>query len=161
MTSALKCFVCVRAVAITVLLLTVGVVQRAWACHPCIIYEVRNSCSEITDFSGDKVPRAKIRVFNAIRLDETGSQLSCLAVFKKGSLVQKVRSDAQGRFELRHLPRGEYFVVIKAPNNQVVTMISISDQPLQSDCSSPQDFGVSESGFVGNMCDVLQAKDFF
>jgi 4-hydroxy-3-methylbut-2-en-1-yl diphosphate synthase IspG/GcpE len=63
-------------------------------------------------------------------------------------------------FTLEKLPPGDYFVVIKGQHEQVVQMISVSDERLESSCKKPMHYGVSESGMVGNMCDVLQAKDF-
>jgi hypothetical protein len=126
------------------------------------MYSVRNRCSEIYESpSGDRVPNAEIRVFRAEPLKESGSGLSCLSSYRKGKLVQKTKSNAKGRFSLKELSAGDYFVVIKGQRDQVVSMIQVSNGEFEFDCSKPESYGVSESGFVGNMCDVLQAKDFF
>ena len=134
----------------------------AVACQPCVIYEVTNRCSQVHRApEGDVVQGAQVRVFGAEKLGSIGIELSCLASYKKGKVVQKATTDHKGLFTLEGLPPGDYFVVIKGQHEQVVQMISVSDEGLESSCKKPMQYGVSESGMVGNMCDVLQAKDFF
>jgi hypothetical protein len=129
-----------------------------------VIWQVSSACGRVVALETDQpVPKARVKLRKALErgsLETLPSDLSCLSSFKKGSIIYSGKTNKRGEFRVGALKSGYYWLVIRGKETQVVRVIYFKPEDSKDKCPSFPEYHTSETGLVGNMCDVLQAEDF-
>jgi len=150
----------VSGVKATLLVMVLSAVP-AFACQECIVYEVAVAGGQAVSVKGDPIVGAKVTLRRAIkRSGDRPHVLSCLHGFEKGRVVKSAKTDSQGRFRLGDVPPDTYWLAIRGQNAQTVRVIQVVANSFDAEPKKLTEFQASDTGFTGDQCDVLQAKDF-
>ena len=134
--------------------------SAAFACQECVVYEVSSGVFRAVSTTGAPIVGAKVKLRRAIkRSGDRPHVLSCLYSFDKGAKVKSTKTDSGGLATFRNLQPGTYWLSIRGKSAQVVRVVEVV-RPATSASKDPMEFQASDSGFTGDQCDVLQAKDF-
>ena len=143
---------------------TLAFAPSAYGCQQCLIWQVSTVNGRIVDvYTGDPVSNATIKLRKAEKRkpgEPRPQILACSASYRKGRVAYSGKTDADGKYKPGKMKPGYYWLVVKGQDVQLVQLIFYEPDVSKQDSTGVVEYKASETGYVGNMCEVEKTEDF-